>query len=54
MQLSALDLDRAAERAYTAFVDSLEAPPPAIPRWSEVPDGLRRSWIAAAEAARSY
>ena len=49
-----IELEAAAGRAYSAFVaNAKEYLPPGIPvSWSSLPNVVRRSWIAAATAAR--
>jgi hypothetical protein len=49
-----MELERAAERAYGAFCESLkELLPPGTQAWREMHPRVRAAWIAAAEAARS-
>jgi hypothetical protein len=45
--------ERAAERAYFAFVEAVrEFSPPVVQTWNELHPRVRAAWIAAAEAAR--
>jgi len=45
--------ERAAERAYSAFIDTVrEFAPPIVQTWNELHPRVKAGWIAAAEAAR--
>ena len=45
--------ERAAERAYSAFVETIrEFAPPIVQTWNELHLRVKAAWIAAAEAAR--
>jgi hypothetical protein len=45
--------ERAAERAYSAFVEAVrEFSPPVVQTWNELHPRVKAGWIAAAEAAR--
>jgi hypothetical protein len=47
-------LEAAAERAYTAFIESAKKfLPPGVQPWNSVAHAVREAWIAAAAAARN-
>lgn len=51
--MSAPDLDRAAERAYYGFIKSAQDRlPPHVQEWRELPDVVKKDWMAAAAEAR--
>jgi hypothetical protein len=49
-----LDNERAAQRAYEAFLEGIgELSPPGVQTWSSLHPRLRQCWIKAAAAARA-